>query len=121
MPGATAGASGRISKELRQNATAPVSYPGATEDAVVAVSALLSLADWLRRKRSPQGEQPCSADVKDQSPPRRVTNPGPRTSDPIWGTLTADQRQVLLHALSRLLVRRLPAAPDGKEVRDERN
>ncbi len=59
--------------------------------------------------------------VKDQSPPRRVTNPGPRPSDPIWRTLTANQRQVLLHALSRLLVRRLPAAPDGKEVRDERN
>lgn len=32
-----------------------------------------------------------------------------------------NQRQVLLHALSRLLVRRLPATPDGKEVRDERN
>ncbi len=62
---------GRGCKELRQNATATVSYPGATEDAVVAMSALLSLADWLRRKRSSQGEQPCSADVKDQSPPAR--------------------------------------------------
>ena len=85
------------------------------------MSALLSLADWLRRKRSSQGEQPCSADSRISPPPRRVTNPGPPPSDPIWGTLTADQRQVLLHALSRLLVRRLPAAPDGKEVRDERN
>jgi hypothetical protein len=50
-----------------------------------------------------------------------VTTPDPRTSDPIWGTLTEDQRQILLHALSRLLVRRLPAAPDGKEVCDEHN
>jgi hypothetical protein len=49
-----------------------------------------------------------------------VTNPGLRTSDPIWGSLSLNQRQVLLHALSRLLVRRLPAA-DGKEVRDERS
>jgi hypothetical protein len=52
-------------------------------------------------------------------PPRRVTIPGPHASDPIWGTLSADQRQILLHALSRLLVRRLPAAPDDKEVRDD--
>jgi Recombinase zinc beta ribbon domain len=48
-------------KEQRQNATASVSYPEATEDAIVAASALLSLADWLRRKRSTQGEQPCNA------------------------------------------------------------
>ncbi len=55
-------------------------------------------------------------------PPRtRVTPPGRRPSDPIWRTLTPDQRQILLHALSRLLVRRLPAALDAKEVRDERN
>ncbi len=47
--------------------------------------------------------------------------PGRRPSDPIWQTLTADQRQILLRALSRLLARRLPAAPDAKEVRDERN
>jgi hypothetical protein len=53
-------------------------------------------------------------------PPRRVTNPGLPTSDPIWGTLTANQRQLLLHALSRLLVRRLPAS-DGKEVRDDQS
>jgi hypothetical protein len=33
--------------------------------------------------------------------------------------LSADQRQILLHALSRLLVRRLPAAADDKEVRDD--
>jgi hypothetical protein len=50
-----------------------------------------------------------------------VTPPGPRPSDPIWRTLTPDQRQVLLHALGRLLARRLPAAPDAKEVRDEHN
>jgi hypothetical protein len=60
---------GRNRKKQRQNATTSVSYPKATEDAVVAVSALLSLADWLRRKPSTQGEQPCSADLKDQSPP----------------------------------------------------
>lgn len=54
-------------------------------------------------------------------PPRRVTPPGQHLSDPLWQTLTPDQRRVLLHALSRLLVRRLPAAPDAKEVRDERN
>ena len=54
-------------------------------------------------------------------PPRRVTPPGPRPSVPIWPTLTTDQRQILLHALGRLLARRLPAAPDAKEVRDERN
>jgi hypothetical protein len=50
-----------------------------------------------------------------------VTTPGRRASDPIWRTLSSDQRQVLLHALSRLLARRLPAAPDGKEVRDDHN
>jgi hypothetical protein len=50
-----------------------------------------------------------------------VTPPGPRPSAPIWPTLTAEQRQILLHALGRLLARRLPAAPDAKEVRDERN
>jgi hypothetical protein len=50
-----------------------------------------------------------------------VTPPGRRPSDPIWQTLTPDQRQILLHALSRLLARRLPAALDAKEVRDERN
>jgi hypothetical protein len=54
-------------------------------------------------------------------PPRRVTPPGPYPGDPIWRTLTPDQRQLLLHALSRLLARRLPTAPDDKEVRDERN
>jgi hypothetical protein len=48
-------------------------------------------------------------------------NSGPHASDPIWGTLTANQRQVLLHALSRLLVRRLPASEDGKEVRDDQS
>jgi hypothetical protein len=50
-----------------------------------------------------------------------VTPPGPRPSAPIWPTLTTDQRQILLHTLGRLLARRLPAAPDAKEVRDERN
>ena len=40
-------------------------------------------------------------------PPRCVTPPGPRPSDPIWPTLTPDQRQVLLHALGRLLAWRL--------------
>jgi hypothetical protein len=50
-----------------------------------------------------------------------VTNPGPHASDPIWGTLTANQRQILLHALSRLLVRRLPASEDAKEVRDDQS
>jgi hypothetical protein len=50
-----------------------------------------------------------------------VTNLGPHASDPIWGTLTANQRQVLLNALSRLLVRRLPASEDGKEVRDDQS
>lgn len=58
----------------------------------------------------------------DQSPPpRRVTPPGLHQSDPIWRTLTLDQRQVLLHALGRLLDRRLPATPDAQEVHDERN
>lgn len=50
-----------------------------------------------------------------------MTPPGPRPSVPIWPTLTADQRQILLHALGRLLARRLPAAPAAKDVRDERN
>jgi hypothetical protein len=50
-----------------------------------------------------------------------VTPAGPRPSEPIWPTLNPDQRQVLLRALGRLLARRLPAAPDPKEVRDERN
>ncbi len=50
-----------------------------------------------------------------------MTPPGPRPSVPIWLTLTTDQQQILLHALSRLLARHLPAAPDAKEVRDERN
>jgi hypothetical protein len=58
-----------ISKDLRQNATTPLYYPVATEDAVVAVSALLSLADWLKRKRSHEEEQLCCAALKDQSPP----------------------------------------------------
>jgi hypothetical protein len=49
-----------------------------------------------------------------------VTNLGLHASDPTWGTLTAIQRQILLHALSRLLVRRLPAS-DGKEVRDDQS
>jgi hypothetical protein len=40
-----------------------------------------------------------------------VTPPGPRPSDPIWPTLTPDQRQVLLHALGRLLAWRLASAP----------
>jgi hypothetical protein len=35
--------------------------------------------------------------------------------------LTTEQQQLLLHALSRLLARRLPAATAAKEVRDERN
>jgi hypothetical protein len=123
VPGSKARPAATISKNLRQNATAPVFYPGATEDAVVAVSALLSLAGWLKRKRSPEGEQPCYADLKDQSPPppRRVTPPGPPPTDPIWRTLTPDQRQILLHALGRLLARRLPVALDAKEVCDERN
>ena len=62
-------------------------------------------------------------DYLDESVPplRRVTPPGPRASVPIWPTLTTDQRQILLHALSRLLARRLPDAPDAQEVRDERN
>jgi hypothetical protein len=47
-------------------------------------------------------------------------NPGLPPSDPIWGTLTASQRQILLHALSRLLVRRLPVT-DGKEVLDDQS
>ena len=41
-------------------------------------------------------------------PPHRLTPPGPRPSDPIWPTLTPDQRQILLHALGRLLARRCP-------------
>ena len=83
---------------------------------------LLSLADWLRqRTRSPQGDKPCSTALTDQFPPRRVTPPGPRPSVPIWPTLTTDQRQVLLHALGRLLARRLPATTDAKEVCDEPN
>ena len=48
------------------------------------------------------------------APPRRMTFPGPHPSDPIWGPLSADQRQILLPALSRLLVRRLPAASDAQ-------
>ncbi len=62
-------------------------------------------------------------DRLDQSvpPPRCVTPPGPRPGVSIWPTLTTDQQQILLHALSRLLARRLPVAPDAKEVRDERN
>jgi hypothetical protein len=50
-----------------------------------------------------------------------VTPPGPRPSVPIWPPLTTDQQQILLHALGRLLARRLPATTDAKEVRDERN
>jgi hypothetical protein len=50
-----------------------------------------------------------------------VTAAGPRHSEPIWPTLTPDQRQILLRALGRLLTRRLPAAPQTKEVRDERH
>ena len=34
---------------------------------------------------------------------------------------THDQRHFLLHVLSRLLARRLPAAPEAKEVRNDRN
>jgi hypothetical protein len=56
----------------------------------------------------------------EQSPPRRVTKPSLPASDPIWGTLTGNQRQILLHALSRLLVRHLPAS-NGKEVHDDRS
>ncbi len=54
-------------------------------------------------------------------PPRRVTPPGPPRSDPIWRTLTPDERQILLHALGRLIARRLPVARDVKEVCNERN
>jgi hypothetical protein len=50
-----------------------------------------------------------------------VTPPGLRPSVPIWPTLATDQQQILLPALSRVLARRLPAAPDAEEFRDERN
>jgi hypothetical protein len=54
-------------------------------------------------------------------PPRQVTPADPPPSDPIRRTLTPDQRQILLHALGRLLAWRLPVALDAKEVCDERN
>lgn len=120
MPDATAAACGRISKDLRQNATTALSSPGATDLPVVALSALLSLADWLGRKRSSSGVNSCIPAKTEQSPPRRVTNPGFHASDPTWEKLTANQRQILLQALGRLLVRRLPAS-DGKEVRDDQS
>ncbi len=109
-------------KDLRQNAAPPVYSLEATEDAVVAVSALLSLADWLRRMRSSQGELSCPVNLKDQSPPAPLNRPPARhPNNPIWRNLTADQRHFLLHVLSRLLARRLPAAPEAKEVRNDRN
>jgi hypothetical protein len=52
-------------QDLRQNATDPIFYLGATENAAVAVSALLSLAGRLRRKQSPEGEQPYYAALKE--------------------------------------------------------
>ena len=63
--------SGQISKDLRQNATPPVSSPGAADVPVVAVSALLSLADWLRqRTRSTRGDHPCATAFDESVPPR---------------------------------------------------
>lgn len=58
--------------------------------------------------------------MTEQSPPAPGDEPGLHASDSTWGSLTANQRQILLHALSRLLVRRLPAS-DGKEVRDDQS
>jgi|GEM_PF-115554 len=53
----------KVPKHLQQNATAPVFYPAETEDAVVAVSALESLAGWLKQKRSPRWTTPETASV----------------------------------------------------------
>jgi len=53
------------------------------------------------------------------TPPRRETEPLSFSDDPVWRTLTPDQRQHLLQTLSRLVVRRLPAHADVEEVRDE--
>jgi hypothetical protein len=50
-----------------------------------------------------------------------VTPADPTLGDPIWRTVTLDQRQILLHALGRLIARRLPGALDAKEVCDEQN
>ena len=85
----------------------------------MAASALLSLADWLGHRDQPE-EELCFANLMDQSP-RALTTPDPLSSEPIWRTLNPDQRQILVHALERLLARRLPATPDAKEVLDERN
>ncbi len=58
-----------LCKNLRQNATAPSFHPGATEDAVVAVSVLASLAGWFNQERSPRWTTPKTASV---SSDRRV-------------------------------------------------
>jgi hypothetical protein len=109
-------------KNLRQEATPSVSSPGAADVPVIVVSALLWLADRLSQPtRSTSGDYPCATAATNPSPPRRVAPPGLHPSVPIWPTLTADQQRILLHALGRLLARRLPAAPAAKEVRDERN
>ncbi|MGA2704770.1 MAG: hypothetical protein ABSH35_27225 [Isosphaeraceae bacterium] len=53
----------KVPKHLQQNATAPFFYPEATEDAAVAVSALVSLAGWLKQKRSPRWTTPETTSV----------------------------------------------------------
>jgi hypothetical protein len=80
-------------QDLRENATAPLSSPGATGVPVIAVSDLWALADWPGRRRSPQGDEPCSTDLTDQSPHTRATHPGrcsPRISGGCSSTPSAD-------------------------------
>lgn len=54
-------------------------------------------------------------------PLRRETLTADQPRQPTWQNLNQDQRQLLLHALSRLLARHLPALVANEEVHNDRH
>ncbi len=65
------------------------------------------------------GGDSCHVNAPQPLPPRRT--PAAPLPGPIWQTLTDEQRQKILWALTGILLKRLDAPPDRKEVRNERS
>ena len=88
---------------------------------MIGVPALLQLVDWYaaRGQNEPPGGSSCVDLEQPVSPPRPSGGKPPSPLSQLWRVLTADQRQAILKALSRVVAEHLGKPPLPREVTHE--
>lgn len=115
----TAKVFGFAKRSSKQKAPKPSALQKSKDTPIIALSALLKLAEWCEShvNRS-QGGELCPDKEVHPSPPRPVAQ-GVVPLDQLWTLLASERRQRVVRILVRVVAQQV-APPPGKEVDNER-